>query len=183
MCYANGDAVNVETYGLLYNWCAAVDTFNTAYGETSVNKDVNESPNITFSSHRRGICPQGWHVPSDAEWTQLTNYVSSKSQYHCEDNKDFIAKALTSTKGWENSEETCSVGNLPENNNATGFSVIPAGGYGETYEFFGMVDGIWSSTQFTKEQANARYFIYVGAEVSYNYGLKDYSYSVRCLKD
>ena len=41
-------------YGLLYNWNAAVDTFNTAYGETSENYDNNNSVSVTFSGHRRG---------------------------------------------------------------------------------------------------------------------------------
>ena len=59
-------------YGLLYNWNAAVDTFNTAYGETSVNTSSGNAVSVTFNGHRRGICPVGWHLPSDAEWTTAT---------------------------------------------------------------------------------------------------------------
>ena len=87
-------------YGLLYNWNAAVDTFNTTYGETSVNTSFSNAVSVTFNGHRRGICPVGWHLPSDAEWTQLTNYVSSQSEYTCGGNSSFIAKALASAEGW-----------------------------------------------------------------------------------
>ncbi len=46
-------------YGLLYNWNAAMDTFNTAYGETSVNTDDNNAVSMSFMGSRRGICPAG----------------------------------------------------------------------------------------------------------------------------
>lgn len=73
--YVNGNANNTTQYGLLYNWCAAVDTFNVQYGETSTNTTSGNAPSVSFTGNRRGICPQGWHVPSNAEWTQLTDYV------------------------------------------------------------------------------------------------------------
>ena len=56
----------VTKYGYLYNWPAMM------HGSRS--SDSNPSG-------VQGICPDGWHVPSDAEWTQLTNYVSSQSEY------------------------------------------------------------------------------------------------------
>ena len=65
--YNNASATYAPmNYGLLYNWNAAVDTFNTAYGEASVNNSSDNAVSVTFSGHRRGICPAGWHLPSDA---------------------------------------------------------------------------------------------------------------------
>ncbi len=172
-------------YGLLYNWNAAVDTFNTAYGETSVNTSSNNVVSVTFSGHRRGICPAGWHLPSDAEWTILTDYVSSQSQYICGNDSSYIAKALASTEGWNTYSGTCAVGYDPPANNASGFGAIPAGmlplpgyeGYaGETASF-------WSSTQFSIDFAYSRSLWNSGANVNWNGDSKSFSRSVRCLRD
>ena len=68
----------------------------------------------------QGICPVGWHVPSDAEWTQLETYVMSQTDYQC--SGSYIAKALASKAGWNTNGTTCAVGNIPDDNNKTGFS-------------------------------------------------------------
>ena len=172
-------------YGLLYNWNAAVDTFNTAYGETSVNTSSSYAVSVTLTDHRRGICPAGWHLPSDAEWTILTDYVSSQSQYICGNDSSYIAKALASTEGWNTYSGTCAVGYDPPANNASGFGAIPAGmlplpgyeGYaGETASF-------WSSTQFSIDFAYSRSLWNSGANVNWNGDSKSFSRSVRCLRD
>ena len=49
----NGNESNVSTYGRLYDWYAATDS--------------------------RGLCPTGWHLPTDAEWTTLTDYLEGLS--------------------------------------------------------------------------------------------------------
>ena len=85
------------TYGLLYNWKAVTR---------------NSSSSSSNPSNVQGICPTGWHVPSDAEWTQLTNYVSSQSEYVCGNDEENIAKVLASTTGWNISTNTCAVGNI-----------------------------------------------------------------------
>lgn len=109
--YPDNNSSNVPSYGYLYNWKAVMG---------------NSSSSWTNPSGVQGICPTGWHVPSDAEWTQLTNYVSSQSQYVCGSNIK-IAKALASTTGWNSSTNTCAVGNNPSSNNVTGFSAFPVG--------------------------------------------------------
>lgn len=49
-------------------------TFNTAYGETSYGTNKNNALEVPFVGKRRGICPEGWHIPSDGEWgTMLTS--------------------------------------------------------------------------------------------------------------
>jgi uncharacterized protein (TIGR02145 family) len=105
--YPNNDSSNVLNYGYLYNWIAVMG----GLGSSGANP-----------SGVQGICPIGWHVPSDAEWTQLTDYVSSRNQYVCGSDSTFIAKALASQIGWDNSFSS-ELGDMPSNNNATGFSV------------------------------------------------------------
>ena len=72
-CFAPGNGSsneentdNVDRYGYLYNWAAVM---HGASSSSAVPSGV------------QGICPTGWHVPSDAEWTELTTYLSSQSQY------------------------------------------------------------------------------------------------------
>ena len=164
----NGDESNVATYGYLYNWAAVMNGASSS--------DANPSG-------VQGICPTGWHVPSDAEWTQLTNYVSSQSQYVC-GNVNTIAKALASTTGWTSSETTCAVGNNPSTNNATGFSAPPAGYYNGSYWGFGLRAYLWSATEETSsDKAYGRFLYYTNAKVSRSEIERFTPSSVRCLRD
>ena len=74
--------INVSAYGYLYNWAAVM------HGASS--SDANPSG-------VQGICPRGWHVPSDAEWTQLTDYMKTQSIYMAGGHIDHLAKALSAT--------------------------------------------------------------------------------------
>ena len=160
--YDPGQAAN---YGYLYNWPAAK-------GPSSV------------SANNQGICPTGWHVPSNGEWTQLTNYVSSQSEYTCDSINKYIAKALASTTGWNSSTNTCAVGNTPASNNATGFSAVPAGNrYGSSFNDSGSYADFWSSTEYSSSGAYSRYLGYNLANVISCSNFKGYGYSVRCLRD
>ena len=167
--YPNNNESNKATYGLLYNWKALMR---------------NSSSSSANPSGVQGICPNGWHVPSDAEWTQLTDYVSSKSQYQCNNNSGNIAKALASaTTEWSSSTNTCAVGNTPSNNNASGFGALPAGSYLGFYLYFGYGAFFWSATEASSEYAYYRYLSCDGADV---YGVSNYEgdgVSVRCLRD
>ena len=164
----NNNAAHVPTYGYLYNWKAVMR---------------NSSSSSANPSGVQGVCPAGWHVPSDAEWTQLTDYVSSQSQYQCGGTSTSIAKALASTTGWRSSSETCAVGNNPSGNNATGFSALPAGRYYGSYGNFGGYAYFWSSTEYNSYYAYRRYLSYDYAYVrSYNCDESN-GYSVRCLRN
>ena len=167
--YPDDDSSNVSTCGYLYNGKAVMG---------------NSSSSSANPSGVQGICPDGWHVPSDAEWTQLTNYVSSQSQYVCGGDNTYIAKALASTTGWNSNSNTCVVGNNPSANNATGFSALPAGWYyghgcclGDNVFFWSASEGYydWSYTIFCL-------YSHV-AEVRRNNGNKKFGYSVRCVCD
>ena len=100
---------NLDTYGYLYNWDAAMNG--------SASSDANPSG-------VQGVCPAGWHLPSDAEWTQLTSFIASNSANVCDNNPLYIAKSLVSTEDWgAGAWGACS--SVITNN--TGFSVLPAG--------------------------------------------------------
>jgi len=186
-----------QGYGLLYNWNAAVDTFNNEYNELHINTELVNSPDISsFSGHRRGICPQGWHVPRSAEWTQLISYVKSQPDYvsagcsgtDSDWQTNCIAKSLASTTGWTSDTASYAPGNTPSSNNATGFSALPAGYYQSVFAYVGEDAHFWSASQ----QAGGRtpFFFsyspglfYKNNHVSTSNTLKSFGYSVRCLKD
>ena len=167
--YPNDDSSNVSTYGYLYNWKAVMGSSSSS----SANP-----------SGVQGICPTGWHVPSDAEWTQLTDYVGSQSQYVCGGNSANIAMALASTTGWNSGTNACAVGNNPGANNATGFSAFPAGFCSGYYGGFGANALYWSSTESNSSYAWER-LLYCNDAVVGRYGgyNKDEGYSVRCVRD
>ena len=165
----NNDESNVTTYGYLYNWPAVM------HGAPSSSSNP---------SGVQGICPNGWHVPSDAEWTQLTNYVRSKNIYCCSENTNNNAKALASNIEWDSSSNSCAVGNNLSENNATGFNVMPAGRYVQGYSYFGGWALFWKATERSEANARGWYMIYHTPNVINNdwHGKSD-GYSVRCLKD
>ena len=165
--YPNNNESNKATYGLLYNWKAVMGSASSS----------NTNP-----SGVQGICPNGWHVPSDAEWTQLTDYVSSQNQYVCGSNASYIAKALASNTGWEETDGTCAVGNDQSNNNALGFGALPAGYYGGRYDIFGIFAYFWSATE-SGAGAFGRYLCSRSAVVVKTAYSQVESYSVRCLRD
>ena len=168
--YPDGNSANVSDYGCLYNWAAVMNG--------SASSDANPSG-------VQGICPDGWHVPSDAEWTELGIYVSSQSQYVCGDYTG-IAKALASEEGWNSLTDPydiCEVGINPDANNATGFSARPAGGYYGNYDSFGGNANFWSATQNGSGVAYARGLYYNNATVDRSSSNKDNGYSVRCIRN
>ena len=168
--YPDDNSANVSDYGYLYNWAAVM--------KGSASSEANPSG-------VQGICPDGWHVPSDAEWIQLTNYVSSQSQYVCGGDEDYIyiAKALASEEGWNSSTDNCAVGNNPDANNATGFSARPAGYYSGSSNYFGSTAYFWSATQINSGVAFYRYLTYTNAGVARYLSYKNYGYSVRCVRN
>ena len=163
--YPNNDPSNKPTYGLLYNWIALM------HGASGSNANP---------SGVQGICPDGWHVPSDAECTQLTNYVSSRGQYVCYNNVNFIAKVLAATTGWNSSYVNCAIGNNLASNNTTGFGALPAGRYGSGFGSYGYY---WSTTYSGNDEAYYRHFHYASPRIErYTYYTSS-GHSVRCIRD
>lgn len=178
--YANGQVISLGTnyYPFNGNNDVPVSTYGYRYDWQTVMKYATSS--YSNPSGVQGICPSGWHVPSQAEWTQLINYVSSDNQYTCGINSNNIAKALASKTGWESwtSSTNCAVGNNPITNNATGFSALPAGPSGGNARF-------WSTSE---ESYGSQTTWAFGMEYSYpSPSIYHYSqtnkFSVRCLRD
>ena len=142
----------------------------------------NSSSSSANPSGVQGICPKGWHVPSDAEWTQLTDYVSSQEQYCCNGDKNYIAKALASQTSWREDYEECTVGNDSSLNNATGFSALNNGAFDGNHLFFPDAY-FWSATEVNENEARERLISAENADVR-NFGeSKSFFCSVRCLRD
>ena len=140
-CYYEYDSKNGKVYGKLYNWFAVNDP--------------------------RGLAPAGFHVPSDAEWTVLTEFLGG----------EYVAgEKLKSTSGWANG------GN---GDNSSGFNGLP-GGYcvwdGKFYDItvFGY---FWSSSENVTGFAWLRYLNSDLPVVLRNKFSKDDGLSVRCIKD
>lgn len=164
---------NVDIFGLVYNWPAVMG------GESS----SNDNP-----SGVQGICPNGWHVPSDAEWKELEIYAGVPSEEIDDMNTYRGTVAATLCGGypntWMSSSNEGAAGNFnAPNRNITGFSVLPAGavegmdvGLREMAEF-------WSSTLFSEYNPILRTFHYSQAGIRRNNLEKAMQVSVRCLKD
>ena len=145
-CSNNNSSSNDVTYGKLYNWYA-----------------VNTSK----------LCPTGWHVPTDAEWTILTDYLTANGHSGAE------GTALKATSGWSGS------GNGTDD---YGFLGLPGGARGFNGRFGGIgYDGLWwSSSQiyaFSSDNAWIRNLYYYNDYVNRNSFSKKYGFSVRCLRD
>lgn len=146
---------NYRTFGVLYNWSAAM------------NGSASSSTN---PSEVQGICPTGWHLPSDAEWTELTTYLGGE---RVAGNK----LIETGTIHWfgPNSEAT----------NETGFTALP-GGYRSNYSKFlavGKYGFWWSSLEAGASDAWYRYMYFKDVSLYSNGIYKEYGFSVRCLRD
>ena len=165
--YPSGNSDNMSTLGLLYNWAAVMR------GSAS----SSENP-----SGVQGVCPTGWHVPSDAEWTELTDYVSSQSEYACNGTSIYIAKALASTTGWNSFSSNCTVGNTPSDNNATGLGIVPAGYYSGNYNA-ATTAYCSSATEYNENYVYNRNIGFFSSTVNRGNLAKYTALSVRCTKD
>jgi len=156
--------------GYLYNWSAVMH---------------GTDGSSTNPSRVQGVCPTGWHVPSDAEWSQLTQYVSEQDNCRCSNDQTYIAKALASNTYWNTSTNICAVGNDLSANNATGFSALPAGLINSSGFIYSLDYGthFWSTTESASDRAWERSlgtaYPYVGRSSNY----KRDGYSVRCVRD
>jgi uncharacterized protein (TIGR02145 family) len=143
-CYFKNDPGYGPTFGKLYNWYAVHDP--------------------------RGLAPEGWHIPSDVEWSRLTYSLGGEKI------SGGKMKAVR-PEWWRNPNEGAT--------NESGFSGLP-GGYryksGEYY-FLGDVAYWWSSTSNNLTYAWFRSISYDAANVSRYDVDKELGFSVRCVKD
>ena len=154
----------------LYNWYAVMGIHDT---------DPN-TPNKEFA-------PEGWHVPSDAEWTTFENcLIATGYNWDGTTTEDKIAKAIGSTSGWINSDIEGAVGYDQSTNNSSGFNIYPFGTISpEGVPINGANNSVlWCSTEITAETARRRYLYfgneYLGISSAEN---KKNGFSVRLVKD
>ena len=164
---------NYTTYGVLYNWPAAM--------AGAASSDANPSG-------VQGVCPDGWHLPSDAEWTQLEEYlIANGYNYDGTTTGNQIAKSMANYSGWNTSSTVGAVGNTdyPEYRNKSGFTALPGGYryYNGTFYDIGYSGNWWSSTQDDTNNAWYRYLYYYYSNVIRYYNNKGYGFSVRCVRD
>jgi len=141
-CYPNDDSVTGKTFGKLYNWFAVSDP--------------------------SGICPQGWHVPGDAEWQTLIQYLGG--------NKVAGGK-LKATALWDYPNEGAT--------NSTGFTAVPAGVRYFEGKFFmtGSYVGFWSSTEANRDFVWMYYLESGNSKMTRIFFGKRNALPCRCLKD
>jgi uncharacterized protein (TIGR02145 family) len=147
--YYNNDASNACPYGKLYNWYTCVDA--------------------------RGLCPVGWHVPSDAEWTVLADFLGGES----------VAGGKMKTTGTV--EAGTGLWNAPNTDatNSSGFSSAPSGDRYNDGIFYniGNVTYWWSSSEIGANLSLGRGLNVLSESIS---RFEDYTvagFSVRCLRD
>ena len=139
-CYYNHDPKNGEVYGKLYNWHAVKNS--------------------------RILAPSGYHIPSDLEWSLLTEYLGGE---------EIAGFKMKSTSGWAND------GN---GNNSSGFNGLPGGDCDDYGFFYISAYGYWWSSSEVK--ANLAWYrsLYNGyTRVNRNFKYENNGFSVRCLRD
>jgi uncharacterized protein (TIGR02145 family) len=157
-CY-NNSASNCEIYGGLYQW--------------------DEMMKYSTTEGSRGICPNGWHIPTDAEWCALTTYVDPTINCSAIGGTGTDASyKLKSQSGWNNG------GN---GSNQFGFTGLPAGvGYFPSWDHLGNAGDYWTSTLKTSLPGGYYWTTYYGNPVVGHYVVElDWrdAVSVRCLRD
>jgi uncharacterized protein (TIGR02145 family) len=143
-CYYKFDETNGKKYGKLYNWYAVND--------------------------QRGLAPNGYHVPTDAEWTILIDFLGGDS---------IAAKQMKSTEGWKSHTKG---GN---GENSSGFNALPGGlcFLNGNFGYVGENIYLWSSTENDAETIWGRYLYYGNTLVFRHYFNKNSGIYVRCIKD
>ena len=167
-CYYEND----ETTGKLYNWYAVMG--------------IHDADSSSDPSLRKEFAPEGWHVPSDAEWTTLEEHLIANSyNYDGTTTGNKIAKSMASTTVWNSSTDTGAPGNDQSLNNSSGFNVFPEG-YRINIGSFGN-EGyyavFWSSAETNANSAWSRSLNYDYSNLDRNYYNKQNGFSVRFVRD
>jgi uncharacterized protein (TIGR02145 family) len=141
--YNIDESIYKNTYGVMYNW---------------------------YSVNTGKLCPKGWHVPTDADWTTLTTYLGGENVAG-----DKLKE--TGTVHWKGSKTIAT--------NESGFTALPGGlrdDYG-AFDFLEVQGHWWSSTEYDKGNSWRRGVSSLYSDVFRRANPKAYGYSVRCLKD
>ena len=159
-CWYNNDSTTYKnTNGALYNWY----TVNTGK-----------------------LAPTGWHVPTDAEWTALGNYLTANGyNYDGSTSGDYYAKSLAATTSWtiDPYTEAGAIGHNLSKNNSTGFSALPGGYRDYGFVLTGDYCHWWSATENDTTNALDRIMVFDSNSLDQSYDDKELGSSVRCIRD
>ncbi|MFA6836972.1 MAG: fibrobacter succinogenes major paralogous domain-containing protein [Fibrobacteraceae bacterium] len=168
-CYEN-KTENCTAYGRLYQWAAAM----------KLAPEYNDILWGLSDADHQGVCSAGWHMPNNAEWQTLFDFVDANN------GDEGVGRSLKSTVGWETGK-FISVGT-----NRFGFSALPVGQrlygkYGELFDF-PYEASFWSSSQQTGRYSYAYHWVLGNSlgdgDTFYCDGeIRTIAISVRCLKN
>lgn len=160
-CYYNNDPANGAIYGKLYNWYAVAGIYDAA---SAANPAL-----------RKKLAPTGWHIPTDGEWTQLTDCLGGESVAGGKMKSTGTVQAGTGL--WQDPNTAAT--------NESGFLGLPAGCRVTNGTFNGIgYDGIWwSSSEDNTTNAWYRYLFYYNGYAFRGNTNKGSGFSLRCLRD
>jgi uncharacterized protein (TIGR02145 family) len=154
----NNDEANCTTYGGLYQWAEAVQYQN--------GTDTYADPSPAFSGNVQGICPTGWHIPTDNEFIALANAIGGNSQ--------------------SNSLKTVGQGTgIGAGTNTSGFSALLGGNKyyaDDSFQNFPNYTWFWS-TGGSGNSADYLRLDYNNSIITYGSFFKSMGFSVRCVKN
>jgi uncharacterized protein (TIGR02145 family) len=163
----------VNKFGLLYTWAAVMN---------GAGSSDNNPSGI------QGICPSGWHVPSNSEWCELENYIEPGIDVTCSSTgyRGSMAKKLTKPQEWTSYPANMFAPGYWQTDttgfNTSGFSALPGGYYYYSSPYFYNLNKeahFWTSTSGIR----FRYFGYNESGVGHSTRGNVYALSVRCVKN
>jgi uncharacterized protein (TIGR02145 family) len=180
---SSDDNVNCDKYGRLYDWATAMSLPSSC--------NTNHCASQVYTKHK-GICPSGWHIPSNADWDKLMRYVDGTSGTSSPYNSETAGRYLKATSGWN----SCGLGDsyLYQCEDKYGFAALPGGyvtlvGVIFNVESYHGVDehGTWWSASENPSDLNNAYNRGMLYSKDYINGTgtdtKERMISVRCLQD
>ena len=185
--HSNADESNTESRYYVYGYSGTnVEEAKSTYNYNEYGPLYNYIAALT-------VCPSGWHLPSDAEWSELEIYLENNGHnfdgYIDNDNDrathNVIGKAMASQTDWTISDISNSPGWLMEKNNSSGFNGKPAGWKSINHEFkwINECGGWWASDLNTNGNAWDRYLYFNRVNCSKSHNNKHIGMSVRCIQD
>ena len=167
-CFKNSLSKNAEqnciNYGRHYSWGAAMDS---AAAWSTSGKGCGYLKTCSPTYPVRGICPEGWHLPTKREWNILAASIGGP---------EGGAKSLMTTSGWDAREQ---------GDDLFGFGAVGAGSRDDhgNFKFDSTRAFFWSSTEFDISYVYIMDLDYRYEDVYVDMDFKWFWFSIRCVKD